>query len=514
MQTKKVINGVVILALALLVLVLPACAAPRATPTAPPTRPPLPSPAASSTVPPGRIHRAEMAGSWYPGDAAELAQIVDKMLAAAAPADGDPIALVVPHAGYAYSGPVAAYGFKQLEGKPYDVAVVVASDHQQPLSNPISVWTEGGFETPLGVVPVDTELARALVAASPRITFDPAAFEGEHVIEIELPFLQRACPACSVVPVLMSADDDETIKTLAEALLKALPGRRAVVIASSDLSHYPKQEDARRVDGATLAAIETGNPARVRETIAAAMKAGFANLATCACGEAPILTAMRVAQGLGADTTTILRYANSGDSPGGDPTQVVGYGAVMFWRYTPPDLSETRRKELLELARAAITDYLKTGRLPDYATDDPALARRSGAFVTLKEGGELRGCIGRMQAEAPLYQVVREMAVAAATSDPRFPPMRVDELSQVSIEISVLSPMRRLADVQQIEVGTHGLMILKGGQQGVFLPQVPVEQGWDRDEYLEELCGKAGLPAGCWREGATLYTFTAIVFGE
>jgi AmmeMemoRadiSam system protein B/AmmeMemoRadiSam system protein A len=502
----------------LTILLLSACAAPKPAPTATVTVRLLSAPAASSTVPPGRIKPAEFAGSWYPGDRDELVRTVDALLAAAQPAAerGAPIALIVPHAGYPYSGPVAAYGFKQLEGKSYDVAVIIGADHQPPVSNPISVWAEGGFETPLGVVPVDVKLAQALIAADPRITFDPSTFQGEHMIEIELPFLQRTCPACSIVPILMGTDDEEAVQALAKALLPALAGRRAVVIASSDLSHYPKREDAVRVDNATLAAIETGDPARLRETTAAQMSAGIPNLVTCACSEGPILVAMHVAQGLGADRTTILHYANSADAPGGDPTQVVGYGAVMFWRYAPPDLTQLQRNELLKLARAAIAENLKTGRIPDYTTDDPALTVHSGAFVTLKENGKLRGCIGQMQADIPLYRLVQEMAVAAATSDPRFPRLRPDELSQVSIEVSVLSPLQRITDVQQIQVGTHGLMIVKDGRQGVFLPQVPIEQGWNRDEYLEELCGKAGLPSGCWRDlqQAMLYTFTAVVFRE
>ena len=521
--------------LVLATLLICACAAPVATPaieitpsaqaapTAPPTSSPLAGGTREGTVPPGRVHPAALAGSWYPANPDELTRMVDQMLADAQPAEGDPLALIAPHAGYVYSGPVAAYGFKQLEGKPYDIAVIVAPDHQMPLSNPISVWAEGGFETPLGVVPVDTELAQALIAADSRITFDPATYEKEHAIEIELPFLQRTCPNCRIVPVLMGADDDETVGALAAALLKVLPGRRAVVIASSDLSHYPKREDAQQVDGATLAAIETGDPAAVRAAITASMAAGVPNLATCACGEGPILVAMRVARGLGADKVTILHYANSADSPYGDPGQVVGYGAVMLWRQELPGLTEAQQAELLKLARAAIAEYLKTGRIPDYRTDDPALTRPAGAFVTLEENGDpstglrasLRGCIGRMEADdTPLYRVVQEMAVAAATSDPRFPPLTTEELNEVSIEISVLSPLRRINDIQEIQVGTHGLMIVKDGRRGVFLPQVPVEQGWGREEYLDNLCGKAGLPPDCWHADATLYSFTAVVFGE
>ena len=505
-----------LLALLLTFLLLSACTAPTATPV--PQATGMPSPIPTDLPPPtrpaGRIRPAAVAGSWYPDDGGELAALIDEMLGAVDLIDGAPIGLVVPHAGYAYSGPVAACGFKQLEEAPVDVAVIIASDHQAPLSNPISVWAEGGFETPLGVVPVDAELAQALVEADPLVTSDTAAHEDEHPIEIELPFLQRVCPDFRLVPVLMGAADEETVAALADALLSVLPGRRAVVIASSDLSHYPAYDDARVADGATLTAIETGDPARVRETIRSVMAAGLPNLVTCACGEGPILVMMRVAQGLGADTVTILRYANSGDSPHGSRDQVVGYGAVMLWRYEPPDLTDVQREELLALARTTIERHLETGQVPDYETKAPALACRSGAFVTLKRGEELRGCIGHTRADQPLYRAVQHLAVAAATEDPRFPPLTSEELEELTVEISVLSPSRRVTDVERIEVGTHGLMIYKDGRQGLLLPQVPVEQGWDREEFLEQLCQKAGLPEGCWEEGASLYAFTAVVFGE
>jgi AmmeMemoRadiSam system protein B/AmmeMemoRadiSam system protein A len=408
---------------------------------------------------------------------------------------------------------VAAYSFKQLMGLTYDVAVIIASDHQSPLSRPISVWAEGGFETPLGVVPVDTKLAQALIEASPHITFDPAAHDGEHPIEIEIPFLQRVCPSCSILPVLMGAEDEETVQALTDALLEVLPDRRVVVIASSDLSHYPTYNDALGVDGATLGAIETFDPTQVRETIDKTMATGISNLATCACGKGPILVTMKVAKGLGANTVTILRYANSGDT-GGDSSQVVGYGAVMFYRYEPPDLTPARREELLTLARTTIREYLQSGRISDYETEDPVLIRRSGAFVTLEEHGELRGCIGHTWANLPLYQVVQQMAVEAATRDPRFRPLTQEELADITVVISVLSPFRRVTDVEQIQVGTHGLMLFAGNQRGLLLPQVPVENGWDREEFLDELCLKAGLPVGCQQEGAMLYAFTAVVFRE
>jgi AmmeMemoRadiSam system protein B/AmmeMemoRadiSam system protein A len=523
----KTCNLQTVSALLLTIILLAACTAPTAAPS--PSSALLPTPAgeavstplpptgtapiSSPTPAPGRIRQAAVAGSWYPDDPDELTQVIDGMLATASPIDGHPIGLIVPHAGYAYSGQVAAVGFRQLEGAQYDVAIVIASDHQPPLSSPISVWSEGGFETPLGTVAVDAELAQALVDADPRITFDPTTHEGEHPIEIELPFLQRVCPSCSIVPVLMGSADEETVQALAEALMALLPGRRAVVIASSDLSHYPTYDDALVADGATLGAIETGEPESVRRTIETVMASGLSGLVTCACGEGPILVTMHVARGLGADTVTVMRYANSGQVSG-DHSQVVGYGAVMLWRYELPALTGPQQEELLALVRSTIAEYLEAERLPAYETDDPALTRRSGAFVTLKQHGELRGCIGHTWADLPLYQAVQQTAVSAATEDPRFAPLTPDELSEITVEISVLSPFRRLTDTEDVEVGTHGLMIFKDGHQGLLLPQVPVEQGWDRAEYLDNLCLKAGMPTDCWKEGATLYAFTAIVFGE
>lgn len=484
-----------------------------ATPDATPSISPVPS------VPADKVRPAEFAGAWYPGEAETLRRTVDQLLGQVAvrigPSEGTPLGLVVPHAGYIYSGAVAAAGFKQLEGHPLDTAVIISADHQRPLSQPIAVYAEGGFATPLGVVAVDVALAQALIAAEPKIRADTSAHAREHVIEIELPFLQRVCPQCKIVPILMGDDADETVNALANALLRVLPGRRAVVIASSDLSHYPPAAEAREVDAATLDAILTGNPARVRQAIAQSMARGYANLFTCACGEAAILTTMQVAQGLGADTITLLRYANSADAPGGQSDQAVGYGAVLFWRYRPPELTPARQQALLHLARTTLATYLESNQLPDYQTTDAELTRPSGVFVTLKKAGELRGCIGHMQADAPLWQAVQKMAVAAATSDPRFPPLTRAELDQVEIEISVLSPLSRLDDWEAIQVGTHGLVLDYHGQRGVFLPQVPVEQGWNRTQYLDNLCLKAGVPQGCWRDpAAKLYTFTAIVFGE
>ena len=186
----------------------------------------------------------------------------------------------------------------------------------------------------------------------------------------------------------------------------------------------------------------------------------------------------------------------------------------MFYRSQLAELSEAQQKELLKLARDTLVAYLERGEKLAYQTSDAELNRMAGAFVTLNEKGELRGCIGLMQSELPLYSTVQEMAIAAATQDPRFPPVKAEELSLIKIEISILTPMQPVTDLNQIVVGKHGLMIEMNSRRGAFLPQVPVEQGWDLNAYLENLCYKAGLKGDCWRQNPTLYSFTALVFGE
>jgi len=461
----------------------------------------------------GEVRHPVVAGIFYPDDPEELAAMVDGFLAQVERVEGEPIALIVPHAGYIYSGQVAAYAFKQIEGIEYEAIVVVGNNHRDPTLQDISVWAEGGFETPLGLVPIDVELAQALLQADERIVFYRPVHQYEHSIEVELPFLQRVCPECRIVPVIVGEPSEENIEALSQALIKVLAGKKALIIASSDLSHYPPRDDARQVDTATLAAIESMEPGHFYATTREMMSKSIPNLATCACGEGPILVAMMAAKGLGANQATTLKYANSGDSPFGEESEAVGYGAVIFWRWEPPDFSHEEEAKLLQMARQTLAQYLKDGSTPSFEVSEPNLLRRLGAFVTLKQGGELRGCMGRITATEPLYLTVQDSAVSAAVEDPRFPPLTFEELDETTIEISVLSPFTRVWNTSQIQMGRDGLFIYQEGRSGLLLPQVAVENGWDTDEFLRALCQKAGLPEEAWQRG-DLYRFTAQVFGE
>ncbi|MEA3459713.1 MAG: AmmeMemoRadiSam system protein A, partial [Chloroflexota bacterium] len=332
-----------------------------------------------------------------------------------------------------------------------------------------------------------------------------------------------------IVPIVFREPSLENARVLSDALVKALAGKKALIVASTDLSHYPPYDEALKVDAATLAAIESMDPQRLLDTADEYMRKGIPNLVTCFCSRGAVLTAMLTAPKLGASQVTVLKYANSGDTPFGDRRQVVGYGAMMFWRgegssssfampalESPSELAPLNpdeRERLLDIARRTITQFLETDTVPTLTITEPGLLQQRGAFVTLKKHGQLRGCIGRLIADGPLYLTVQKMAIEAAVADPRFPPVTPDELPDIEIEISVLSPLEPVKDVSQIEVGKHGLLIVKGRNQGVLLPQVATEQGWDREEFLRGVCRKAELAEDAWKE-VDLYIFTAEVFGE
>jgi len=510
-------RGTVLVTLALSLTLLAACEPAPATsgPGAAPTRT-VGTPALTVS---GDVRRAVVAGQFYPADPAALQADVDEALATAqvVPIDGDPIAIMAPHAGYVYSGGVAGWAWRQVQGHQYDVVVIVAPNHRVAGFKDISVYPAGSYETPLGRVSVDSAVAQALLSADPRITFDPQAHAQEHAVEVQVPFLQRALPGVPMVAVVMGEPTPESAHLLAQALAKALQGKRALLVASSDMTHYPAYDDACRTDAATLEVITRLDPAALWENEQHWLSQGVPNLHCTLCGLGPVTAVEETAAALGANRATVVQYANSGDSPVGDRSQVVGYGAVVFWQgeggspasalpnltpqptgADPVPLTAEDRATLLRIARETLTQYLADGRTPygrryDPPADSP-LRTPSAVFVTLrsprkgKENGELRGCIGDVVAQMPLYLAVQRRALSAALEDLRFPPVQADELPGLTIEISVLSPLTPVGHVSEIVVGTHGLLIVSSGRSGLLLPQVPAEQGWDRDEFLRQAC--------------------------
>jgi hypothetical protein len=459
----------------------------------------------------------------YPANPAELAKMVDEFLAKVPPIklDGPLVAIVSPHAGYPYSGQVAAYSYSLLKGKKFERIVVIAPSHFEAFPF-ASIYDGDAYTTPLGAVPVDKDFGKRLAGLSPLIQISGHGHgevqgHGEHALEDELPFLQRVLGEFKLVPIVMGDQSYEVCRALGVALAKAIRDSSTFIVVSSDLSHYHPYDEAVGIDHQTLKAIEDWDYL--------SLSRNFETRVWEACGGGPIIAAMIAAERLGARRAIILKYANSGDVTG-DKSRVVGYGAVALIKENPkartenkgPSLSLNQKEKdaLLRIARKSVETAVKEHKLYECSPEGlEHLAEARGAFVTLKERGELRGCIGYMSPVKPLCMTVRDVAAYAALEDRRFAPVSVAELGLLQYEISVLSPMRRVMDIQEIKVGKHGLLIKKGETEGVLLPQVPVEQGWDRKTFLEEVCLKAGLPRQAWQdEDADLFLFSALVFSE
>jgi AmmeMemoRadiSam system protein B/AmmeMemoRadiSam system protein A len=457
------------------------------------------------------VREPAVAGRFYPAAAETLGRAVRSLLSTAvAPREAEPVAIVVPHAGYIFSGQIAADAFNQVAGRAYDLVVILGANHTRPGFNAIAAYQGRGFRTPLGVAVVDQDTARALTESS-VVTADPGPHIAEHSIEVQVPFVQVLFPSARIVPVVVATEDPGALSRFGRLLASTLSGRRVLIVASSDLSHYPEATTASVVDTEMLAAMATLDEDVARRT-------------------ADRIVAMAAAKALGATRGVVVSYANSSQVAVGERDRVVGYGAVVFARGGPSDerldrgptpgpepsasrLSGEQGRALAALARDTISGFLERETLPLARIPDPRFPlRHRGAFVTLRRNGELRGCIGRTVADAPLPELVSRVAFEAAFRDPRFPPLSRSELSGLEVEVSVLSPPRRVPRPESIDVGRHGVVLRKNGRSAVFLPSVATEQRWNRAELLDNLCAKAGLVSRCWTEGAELEVFEAEVF--
>jgi hypothetical protein len=480
------------------------------------------------------IRQPAVAGQFYPADADGLKSMIDGYLdeVKTSPTpllgkEGNIRAIMAPHAGYVFSGSVAAYGYKRLEGQKVDTVVIICNSHTAYFEG-IAIDDNDAWKTPLGEVEVDKELAERLVNADSSIKYNNAAHKDEHSLEVQLPFLQIVLSGnFKIVPILFGNTYDDGYKKLAAALAENL-GENDLVVISTDMSHYPSYEDANRIDKETLEKIKFGNILELERHIKKVESESISNEQTLLCGIDGVKTIMSLADGLNW-TAEVLKYANSGDTPYGDKESVVGYGAIVYTQIQSAKfkaqnnnskfknnlLNDAQKQELLNIAKIAVENYVRDGKIPEFKVEDERLNWKEGGFVTLREDGKLRGCIGQIApSNKPLWQVVRDMAIAAATEDDRFNPVSVDELEKLDYEISVLSAPQKIDNWHDIELGKHGVIIRKGTRGGVFLPQVAQETGWSLGEFLSQLCfQKAGLPADCYKDDdVELSVFTAQVF--
>ena len=501
------------------------------------------------------VRPAILSGTWYPGKATQLSRNVREYISTADPTirpAGRPILAVVPHAGYTYSGPTAGRLYGLLTGLTYDRIFILAPSHRARISR-VALSGASAFAVPGGQVPVDHEVTQRLTTHS-SYEVDDDAHAAEHAVEIQLPFLQEIFGgALRIVPMLVPSQTDIWLHEAAQALKPWCDGNSLFVI-STDFTHYgagygylpfsgPTAEKLAKLDQGAIDCILARDPS--------GLLAYGAKTSITMCGIQAAALALSAPLPHEGDAI-LVDYSRSGDRDG-DYSLSVSYASLLLAspeqslreaadqskdqsesserssaeETTPRNensdrLTGSEKQCLLHLARRSIEAAVLGKPLLDaetWAADaghviSPRLQEKSGAFVTLKRGEQLRGCIGFIEGFKPLVEVIVENSVSAATRDTRFSPLQAEELAQLHLEISVLTPLRRVTEPSDIVLGEDGIVLQKGTAKAVFLPQVAVEQGWDLFTTLSHLSRKAGLGPEGWREGVQWEVFQAEVFGE
>jgi MEMO1 family protein len=474
-----------------------------------------------------RVRKPAVAGSFYPRSPQTLRNDIESYLAAVPPAaiEGRPLVLIEPHAGYMYSGQVAAHGYKLIGGRGIRTVAVISPSHMEHFPF-VSVFAGDAYETPLGRIPIDKDAASAIAAASPGLIrnsehghVQAGSYRQEHALEVQLPFLQTVLGDFELVPIVMGDQSWELCTALGEALAPHVAREDFLIVASSDLSHFHEDGTAKSMDRVFCGLIESLDTRGLYDAV---------RRDKCeACGAGPVIASLIACSRTGAASCRVLHRATSGDVTG-ERDSVVGYAAAIVQTKNTgkgknmaeemnlgADLTEDEESFLLGLARRSVEASVgvRGEAPPDMETD--TLIEKRGAFVTLKIGGRLRGCIGMVEPRKPLKDTVAEMARAAAVGDPRFVPVDEEDVGSIDIEISVLTPLRRILSRDELVVGTHGLVVERGPHRGLLLPQVATEAEWDADTFLGYTCEKAGLPRNAWRDPETkIFVFSAQVFGE
>lgn len=473
------------------------------------------------------VLKSSLAGTWYNGDAnglrAELASYFAKV--EVEPSE-EILALVLPHAGYAYSGQTAACGVKSL-GRSYKRVVVIGPTHRLPMEDMFSVPRATHYETPLGQVALDVDFIEQLLKY-PLFRNVPSAHEQEHSVQIEVPLLQYKLGEFRLVPIVAGQCSYETVSQAGE-ILTSLIDADTLVVASSDFTHYgPRYQYVpfSKEIPENLKKLDMGAYEFIRKVDAEGFLKYRQHTGATICGYVPIAVVLQM---LGEGTEAkLVQYTTSGELTG-DYSNSVSYLAASLcgaWRDSqssaastdPASLTPEDKKQLLLLVRQAIRYGLEHQRVPGPSdlsfTPSQSMTLPRAAFVTLKKNGELRGCIGDIFPQRPLYKSVIANAIYAAFGDRRFQPLQKAEYDQIKIEISALTAPSSVASPREIRVGVDGMVLKKDGRSAVFLPQVAPEQGWDLETTLQHLSVKAGLPPDAWKEEARFEVFQADVFGE
>lgn len=511
------------------------------------------------TASPREARPPALAGSWYPDGRARLLSAAHYLMRTAASVPrlgGKPIALVVPHAGWNFSGLAAAAAYRQLDRGEFDRVVVVAPSHHGAFRG-YALDDAVAYRTPLGEIPLCEGVAKTLASDIARVV--PGVTGPEHAVEIELPFLQAALGDFCLVPIL-AGDTDARIQSEFAERLAGLDDRHTLFVFSSDFAHYgPRfgfepfgplsaatREKIREMDDRAVALLEERDADRFRSYLretgnTICGRHGLATLLELLARIAPRARATLLAHYASADlpgvndagsvTYVTLGYVRPPESEAngiapGPGAPLVELPAVETVAPDAPQVAHELGRRLVRLARATIeTEIGGRDGLERALAEWPKgreQERRQGVFVTLnrtspeeiRRHGRLRGCIGQALPTFPLYFGTVQAAVDAALQDERFQPVTASELARLEVEVTVLSPPRPVASARDIQIGTHGIVLEKGDKAALFLPQVATEHGWTTEQTLNALAQKAGLPPEGWKDDARLFVFTGQVFQE
>ena len=470
----------------------------------------------------------KFAGKFYPADKTELTKQLNTYFAnAKSRQDSKVAAIISPHAGYVYSGNVAASSYNQVDpGREIENVFLIGPSHRYNL-NGASVYKGSSYKTPLGSIPVNTKIANTLISNNDIFTYKENAHKKEHSLEVQLPFLQHHLNnAFKIIPVLCNSRDTEALKNIAGALEQYMDDENLFVI-SSDFSHYPDYQGACKADSLSAKAIVSKKPANLQQQIRANTRKNIQNLKTSMCGYSGIMSLLYMIQDNPEYEINMVEYKNSGDTRYGKKNRVVGYWAMDVVKknnskpkqdnnQTGFNITPEAKEQLLHIARKTLTEYINTGKKPQFDTSrfTDLLLKETGCFVTLNKNQRLRGCMGNFIGTKPLYKLTREMTITAATRDPRFQTVGSRELENIDIEISVLTPLKEISSLDEFQLGKHGIYIKKGRKTGTYLPQVADQKEWTKEEFIRHCAvNKAGMNKNGWKN-AELYTYKALVFSE
>jgi AmmeMemoRadiSam system protein B/AmmeMemoRadiSam system protein A len=474
--------------------------------------------------------RPVAAGTFYEADKGTLTSDIIALFAGCkkSPGDWKVRAIICPHAGYIFSGKIAASAISTTpKDADYKNIFIIGSSHVMAFDG-ASVYNIGDFITPLGKAVVNKEIANKLKSENKVFEFPVTAHMQDHCLEVEIPLIQYYYSRMPmIVPIIIGTNNVNTVKRIADALKPYFTPDNLFLI-SSDFSHYPSYKDAVNVDNLTARSIVSGNPEVFLTTLRSNSAKNIPGLATSMCGWTSGLTLLDLAEGNKNLEFRHIDYCNSGDTPYGDKDRVVGYNAIALieknQKQTAVEESSienlsftgSEKDMLFSIARNSIRTMLydnkrysiDTKKIPD------ALKKQYGAFVTLKIDGKLRGCIGRFQSTDPLYEVVQASALSSAFEDHRFYPLTKEEYEKVNAEITILGPMKRISNINEIVLGKHGIYIKKDFRTGTMLPQVAIENGWTVEQFLSYTSrDKAGLGWDGWKN-AELYIYEGMVLEE